>query len=233
MPRGERTGAAAPPAAGGRVTRSMARAAQAPPRQQLEPVQPCGVQRLLAGREDEAALAGHLDAIAAYGRHYEQRIEQARALGESVHTIGSHKAKVTEAKGEYEATVRMLQAHGVADGDFRMLWGFEAGIGIDQLWYSPSTDTYIVVEAKGPGAKLSTGSKKGDQMSKEWVANSLIEVKNSKKADAADRRHISAMHKGMREGPPPQVLGKVIEAKPEGGAFEQACPDGGVYHRTA
>ncbi len=220
-----------PVAAGyGPVTRSMARAARDMPKD-VGPVQACAVAGMVSDRGDEAAVAAHLAAVRAHAERFEDKVRQAAANNASAHTIGSHKAKVTEARGEHEATLLMMQSYGPGAGDYALLWGFEAGIGIDQLWYSVSADAYIIVEAKGPGAKLSKGSKKGDQMSPEWVANSLDEVKNNPACDAADRRHIRRMEKAMRQGPPPQVLGRVIEARPAGGAFEQPCPAGGVYHR--
>ncbi|MCS6123671.1 hypothetical protein G3469_12055 [Shewanella baltica] len=39
---------------------------------------------------------------------------------------------------------------------------------------------YFVVEAKGPGAKLSTGASKGDQMTDRWVKNNLQAMEESK-----------------------------------------------------
>ena len=39
----------------------------------------------------------------------------------------------------------------------------------------------MIVEAKGPGAKLSTGAKKGDQMSKPWVKNTAEEINNGQR----------------------------------------------------
>jgi hypothetical protein len=188
---------------------------------------------MLTGRPDEKLLSDHLKAIEVHRLKYLARIRQvkqqiARKNMAEAQAIPAHKAKVTEAKGEYEATLWMLQYH-----PSNILWTFTAGTGFDQLWYTGNPpDEYVIVEAKGPGATLSTGAAKGDQMSKQWVRNSLQEVIGSPTTTATDRGHAQRMLDAMDAGPPPKVFGCVIEAKPGGGAEEKGCPDRGVYHLT-
>jgi hypothetical protein len=188
----------------------------------IQPVLPCEVEKMIADRADEALLKQHLEAIDVHRQKYEKRLAEEP-------DVVAHKAKITEAKGEFEATVLMLKAH----GDHRILWTFGPGTGFDQLWFVQSPDdTYVIVEAKGPGAKLSEGAKKGDQMSTEWVRNTLEELSHSKSLSDTDRGHVEKMLKGIDVGPPPKVTGKVITAEPGGGAIEMTdCPDGGIYHR--
>lgn len=210
------------------MTRSKAKAAELATTQATEAVQACGVK----APTDDQALQDHLQALSEHEAKYTQRRDEALAADASARTVGAHKAKLTEALGERAATQHMLDNFGPAAGDYKMLWGFSSGIGIDQLWYSESTNTYIIVEAKGPGAKLATNAKKGPQMSKKWVNNSLTEVANSDNCDDSDHEHIKAMRKGIKQGPPPQVQGLVLEAKEGGGAVVRPCPAGGIYHAT-
>jgi hypothetical protein len=189
------------------------------PRVTTDPVLPCEVEGKIKDRSDAAKLREHLQAIQAHREKYEKRLQEEP-------DVSAHKGKITEAKGEHEATLLMIQRY----PDYEIIWDFAAGTGIDQLWYNKSTDTYIMVEAKGPGATLSTGAAKGDQMTLEWVRNSLTEVKNSKSSNDEDRQRAEKMLNAMDNGPSPQVLGRVIEAKEDGGAEEKPCPDGGIYH---
>jgi hypothetical protein len=203
----------------------------------VTPILPCGIKKLLKSRIDEILLYVHLEAIEAHRLKYENRIQHAQAqnlLGNAAEMGGipAHKAKMTEATGEREATLLVIQKFASGNGDFQLLYGFAAGVGIDQIWHSPSTDTYMLVEAKGPGAALSTGAIKGDQMSKQWVENSLISITNSSNSTLGEIADAQRMLEAMNDGPPPHVIGKVIEALPGGGACERGCPDKGIYHAT-
>ena len=185
---------------------------------------PCAVKDLLKGRPDQKLLTDHLKAIEVHRRKYLLRIKKETDAA----AIPAHKAKVTEAKGEHEATLFMIENY----PDAVILWTFTAGTGIDQLWFDPP-DEYVIVEAKGPGATLSTGAAKGDQMSKQWVRNSLEEVVNSPNTAPADRNHAQRMLDAMDVGPPPKVHGCVIEARKDGGSEEKLnVPDSGIYHKT-
>ena len=200
---------------------------------------PCDLEKRIKKRPDNLLLAEHVKAILAHKAKYKARLKAAKAKlkrgdASEQHAMPAHKAKVTEAKGEYEATVLMIDKYVKAKGgaDYQILWTFSAGTGIDQLWYSKAADTFIVVEAKGPGATLSTNAAKGDQMSKQWVRACLNEVNNSKNSDAAAKKVAKRMLNAMDNGPPPKILGRVIEALPGGGAKEVGCPDKGIYHHT-
>lgn len=204
------------------------------------PVLPCDLKKKIKSRKDAKRLEAHLNAIEAHRQLYENRLKQAQAKlakgdASEQQAIPAHKAKVTEAKGEYEATVLMIENYVKSKGgsDFELLWGFSAGTGIDQVWVAGKPPhTYVIVEAKGPGATLSTNAAKGDQMSKQWVRASLESVVNSSKSGQTDIDHAQRMLDAMDGGPPPQVLGRVIEAEPNGGAKEIGCPDKGIYHKT-
>lgn len=203
----------------------------------VAPVLPCNALKAISGRADEKPLRVHLLAVLAYKAKYEQRLVDIDAEIASGNVTRKSarpgtKAKVTEATGEFESTMFCVEQLGPAQGkDYELKWGFSAGVGIDQLWYSPSKDCYVIVEAKGPGAKLLEGAKKGDQMSAEWVENSLISVSNSPSASEGDKDEAKKMLGALRKGPPPEVRGKVIEALPGGGATERSCPDKGIYHK--
>ncbi len=196
----------------------------------------CAVKGLVKGRDDAATLKPHLAAIEMHRLVYTARLNQAQAKlkkgdASEEQAIAPHKAKITEAKGEREATLLMMQKFGPANGDFQLVRGFSAGTGIDQIWYSAEQDAYIIVEAKGPGATLSTGAAKGDQMSKMWVKASLEEERDRSEDGSPEQGNAKRMLGAMQKGPPPQVLGLVIEANPGGGAELRGCPDKGVYHK--
>jgi len=121
--------------------------------------------------------------------------------------------------------------------DYEIRSGFAAGIGIDQVWAkkdeSGAFTHYAIVEAKGPGAKLSDNAAKGDQMSTQWVKASLEQAVVSGKTTEQEKADARAMLHAMAHGPPPYVNGYVIEAKPGGGAVQRGCPDKGIYHSVA
>jgi hypothetical protein len=203
------------------------------------PVLPCDVAKLLKGRPDKLLLQNHLLAIEAHRQKYQNRLDRAKAKqakgdASEVHAMPAHMAKITEATGEREATLLMVQefVRSKVGATYALKRGFSAGTGIDQIWYSLSKDTFMVVEAKGPGATLSTNAAKGDQMSKQWVRASLEEAKNSPSTGTEEKKMARRMLNAMDNGPPPEVRGAVIEALPGGGAKVVACPDKGIYHAT-
>jgi hypothetical protein len=196
---------------------------------------PCAVKTLIKGRPDEATIKAHLKAIMKHSKKYQYRIESAKAASAKgnvadMHAIPAHKAKVTEAIGERETTMWCLQNL----PGYEIRSGFAAGIGIDQIWAqrdsSDNITHYAVVEAKGPGAKLSDNAAKGDQMSTQWVKASLEQALVSSKTTDQEKIDARAMLHAIANGPPPEVRGYVIEAKPEGGAVQRGCPDKGIYH---
>lgn len=67
----------------------------------------------------------------------------------------------------------------------KMEMGFGPVPWVDQIWAKRDENgkviEYFVVEAKGPGAKLLTGAKKGEQMTDLWVKKSLESTENSEK----------------------------------------------------
>lgn len=206
-------------------------------REAIEPIVPEEVEDMITGRPDEELLREHLKAIDAHSQTYKQRkleAEDKQKNGDAseVHAIPAHKAKITEAIGEYQATLLMIAKY----PDYEIEWTFSAGIGIDQLWHrgkeGEDNETFMVVEAKGPGATLSTEAAKGDQMSIQWVRASLTQVVNSGKASDEERRQARRMLGAMDNGPPPELRGVVITADKNGGAHEMDCPDKGIYHST-
>jgi hypothetical protein len=206
-------------------------------RMTVAPVLACAIKTLLKSRADRIALEAHFNAIASHKLKYEARIVRAKALkakgnATEMQGVPAHKAKITEAIGEHEATLLIVQKYAKSQGDYELRSGFSAGVGIDQIWYSKSSKTFMLVEAKGPGATLSTAAAKGDQMSKQWVRNSLNSIVSSGSSSAQDIADARAMLHAMDNGPPPKVIGKVIEALPGGGATEKGCPDKGIYHAT-
>jgi hypothetical protein len=197
-------------------------------RAEIKPIKDCDVAKAIKKRPDRALLQKHLDDISVYSQTYEARLKLEP-------DVSAHKAKITEAKGERAATLLMIEKYvaAVGKGNYQILWTFTPGTGIDQLWYAgPPFDTYVIVEAKGPGATLSTTSTKGDQMSKMWVRKSLEEVIFSAKSTPDEINHAKRMIWAMNNGRPPEVLGTVIEANPDGSAKQVYCPDKGIYHKT-
>ena len=67
----------------------------------------------------------------------------------------------------------------------KMEMGFGPVPWVDQIWAKRDENgkviEYFVVEAKGSGAKLLTGAKKGEQMTDLWVKKSLESTENSEK----------------------------------------------------
>jgi hypothetical protein len=94
---------------------------------------------------------------------------------QTMNTLSSN--RITEAVGE-NAAIQYMTKH---FSDAKMLWGpaVHEGPGIDQIWYSKTGDslTFYIVEAKGPGAKLTddpfVAKGFGTQMSLPWVLHNL------------------------------------------------------------
>lgn len=91
-------------------------------------------------------------------------------------TTATSNPTITEAVGEAAAAMAMLAA-----GNWEMIWGFHlhAGTGIDQIWRQAMGGgryRYHIVEAKGPGAGLTSGlflPPGYAQMERGWVVNHL------------------------------------------------------------
>lgn len=170
---------------------------------------------------DCTVLEAHYAAVEDHRKKYEDRVNNPG--DNTTRQIGADKGKVTEAKGELEAAKYIAEKY----PDHEMIRGFAAGQGVDQIWVkkdsSGTVTEILVVEAKGPGAKLSTGAKKGDQMSGEWMDNTA-----SKMAENGD----STLADAFNSGPPPKVRGVVVEADADGGVREYVdpqMPQGGIY----
>lgn len=184
-----------------------------------------------AARKQKAAerLSKHKTDLDAHQKKYED-LAADPSLGKK--QAGGHKAKVTEAKGEKAATKY------VEDNlpDHEMASGFAPGTGFDQVYYKYGPDgqleEILIVEAKGKGAKLSTGAKKGDQMSGEWVENTVTEMKASGSPETQDLAKTIDDALKSPDGKP-KVKGIVLEATDDaGGAKVVPCPppDNGAYN---
>jgi hypothetical protein len=130
---------------------------------------------------------------------------------------------VTESKGERAAAKEIERLH----PDWELATGFEPGTGFDQVYIKRAADgtieEYIIVEAKGPGAKLSTGAKKGPQMSKKWVNNTVDDM--ARDGDQLGLDLQNAMNTGK-----PKVSGMALEATGPDTAKSIPVPDGGRYN---
>ncbi|MFP6845137.1 MAG: hypothetical protein VB958_08005 [Thalassolituus sp.] len=185
-----------------------------------------------ATNQKNQTLTAHDTAVANHKKDYEIKRDQAIANGESKRTIGAYKARVTEAKGEAAASDYMTKNH----PDAEMVQGFSKGSGFDQVWVKRAPDgsieEYIIVEAKGPGAKLAIKGGKGPQMSQQWVDNTNIEMTTSKNPE------ISQLGKDLTDaidyGPPPKVSGLGLEAVEKNGvvtgAKEITLPNGTAFN---
>ncbi len=107
--------------------------------------------------------------------------DQDRINAEISEAQSRFRAKVTEAVGEIDAFITVSSDPKYKD--FAMEHGFASGTGFDQVWVKrdPNNPSRIlevmIVEAKGPGAGLQDTQNKGFQMSAQWVAKSLTEMK--------------------------------------------------------
>lgn len=182
--------------------------------------------------KDAAAkrLAKHKTDVAAHKAKYERELAKAEQAGASKQVQGGHKAKITEAKGELAAAEHMEKKY----PDLQMERGFQPGTGFDQVYVKRGPDgkvtEYVIVEAKGPGAELSTNAAKGKQMSKDWVGNTADEMARSKNVETQQLGR--DIRRALDTGDPP-VTGKVIQATQAGGAVELPAtkiPDSGIYN---
>ncbi len=180
-------------------------------------------QRRIA-RNPRPVFAQHMQDVGAHQRKYKRKTDRARQRGASKQSQGGYKAKVTEAIGETGTARHMRQNH----PGYEMVSGFAPGTGYDQVYVKRNAagevTEYMVVEAKGPGAELSTKAKKGPQMSQKWVKNSADEWAKSGNPVAKD------IQKAMKNGPPPKVRGMVVQSQPDGSTRELPVPDGGIYN---
>jgi len=91
------------------------------------------------------------------------------------------------------------------------------GTGVDQVWYKgtyPGAVTeWLIVEAKGPNAKLSTSFEGLVQMSKPWVVDRIKKMINS--SDANKSAIATEIDTAITNGHP-EVKGLVITAKTAG-----------------
>lgn len=115
--------------------------------------------------------------------------------------IKKTKADITEKVGELNATQYMLRQYPTA----KLVLGYSKGIGLDQV-YEHGNDM-IVVEAKGPGAKLGTSDRKGKQMSYPWILETSKGM-----SDKALGKKIRKKHKQGR------LIRLVITSTPSGNA---------------
>jgi RHS repeat-associated protein len=172
---------------------------------------------LIKTRPDKDILNKHLTAIAEHKKKYEDS-----KTSDPV-AASQHQAKVTEAIGERAATLHMIQS---ADGD-ELISGFKPGTGFDQVWGRKGLDgkitQYTIVEAKGPGASLSTPKNKGPQMSRKWVMETLQEMKHQNRPP--DVRNLATNIIDAIDSGKPVVRGKVIEAVGKDGASKIVNPD--------
>lgn len=101
------------------------------------------------------------------------------AIKDKLRTANSDRP-ITECVGEAAAAAYMLAER----KGFKMIWGFHvhSGTGIDQIWRKEATKgvyTYLVVEAKGPGATVKDGTflpPDYGQMEFGWVMNHLYSM---------------------------------------------------------
>lgn len=140
------------------------------------------------------------------------------------------KRALTEFIGESATFMYVYEHYRLGPDGAQLLWEFAPGIGIDQLWHSPSLDRYYVVEAKGPGATLSLNADKGEQMSLAWLTITLQKMLLNPTLDIAYRGPAVEMLRAIAIGPPPEVVGYVVQATDGGGAVLLDCPDDGIYH---
>lgn len=129
----------------------------------------------------------------------------------------SDMAKQTEVIGEAAAFNAMAKQYPNYELAFAVDPGH--GGGIDQLWLkynaNGSVNTYFIVEAKGPRAKLNNSPFSIAQMSKGWVENRLKKLSGN--ADATVAGLAKAAHKAIKKkgngGTVPYVDGAVYTAR--------------------
>lgn len=164
-------------------------------------------------------LDQHLKDVADYKKHYEKRLADSIAKGDTARRQGAFKAKITEAKGELGASMYMQKNLSKPPPPATMEMGFGPGPGLDQVWAKRNDKgevlEYFVVEAKGPGAKLQKTKTKGTQMSSRWVKNNLESMKESKKYKEKNQLGKDILRAIKNEDP--KVTKLVIEAVEDNG----------------
>ena len=173
--------------------------------------------------EAEERLKKHRKNIEAHRKKYADKKATAIRGHRKKRVVGAAQAKMTEAEGEAAATDYMAQHH----PEYELVAGFAPGTGFDQVYVrrdaAEKIVEYLIVEAKGPNATLSTESAKGAQMTKEWVKNSALELAASD--DPYAKRLGQNVYDAIMDGPPPQVRGKVLAVPERGKAAEEIpCP---------
>lgn len=86
------------------------------------------------------------------------------------------------------------------------------GRGIDQFWMkgpAANPTEYLIVEAKGPDAKLSAST---GQMSKAWVTSRLQQLANGS-APADVKAHAARAYNAIIHNTAPKVRGMVLTAR--------------------
>jgi hypothetical protein len=181
-------------------------------------------------------LNKHYESVEAHRKKYNKKLDESIAKGDTKRQQGGYKAKITESIGEQAAASFMQKTF----PDYEMVRGFEAGIGFDQVYFKHNqkggiTDI-MIVEAKGPDAKLNKTKTKGFQMSQEWVEKSANNMKKSKNPET--RELGKQLVEMITKEPPPEVKGKVIQATKAGGAKEidfsgiEDFPKSGIYNKV-
>ncbi|WP_231621093.1 contractile injection system protein, VgrG/Pvc8 family [Pseudoalteromonas sp. NZS71] len=165
------------------------------------------------------ALDAHYKNLADYETAYKKKLAKAINDKDSSSRIGAFKAKLTEVKGERAASAYMAKHFSKPPPPAKMELGFGPGPGFDQVWAKRDKDgnvlEYFIVEAKGPGAKLTKGAKKGDQMTDKWIDNTLASMKKSKKYQAQNQLGEN-LFDAIEDGDP-KISKLVIEAVEDNG----------------
>ncbi len=186
---------------------------------QIGSVEPCESASLRA----KDRLKKHKEDIEAHREKYIDERDKAIKGHRKKSIVGAAKAKITEATGEEAATKYMRKNH----PEYELVSGFVPGTGFDQVYVkrdkNGKIEEYLIVEAKGPGAKLLKTKKKGLQMSKQWVLKNAQELRASK--DPYDSQLGENIYDAILDGPPPKISGKILAvAKNETEAKEIVPP---------
>lgn len=80
----------------------------------------------------------------------------------------------TEVVGEAAAAIYMMSMK-----NYILRRGIAKGTGIDQIWQHKTSSAYYIVEAKGPGASITSDYRYFPQMSRDWVVHNLVRMTHS------------------------------------------------------
>lgn len=136
---------------------------------------------------------------------------RARLVKGGVKRIGALKAKETEVLGEVAAMKVMMHWPSMQGYEMVMPVSPGHGRGIDQFWMKGpaiAPAEYLIVEAKGPGAKLAPR-----QMTKAWVLDRLRRLVNGDTPLAVKNHAQAAINAINSNTRPPVVRGIVLTAK--------------------